>query len=105
MATDLAKVIRKRKDFEILAPVDFNLICFRYRPKGIRAEAKLSAMNAQILHQINDSGKAYLTHTKLNGKYTLRLVIGQTNVTQQQVDEVWNLILEAVAQLQTEVVE
>ena len=105
MATDLAKVIRKRKDFEILAPVDFNLICFRYRPKGIRAESKLNAMNAQILHQINDSGKAYLTHTKLNGKYTLRLVIGQTNVTQQQVDEVWNLILEAVTQLQSEVVE
>jgi len=105
MASELAKVIRKRKDFEILAPVDFNLICFRYHPKGIKDDTLLNELNARILHQINDSGKAYLTHTKLNGKYTLRLVIGQTNVTQKQVDAVWDLILEAVTQLEPEVVK
>lgn len=91
----LAKVIRKRNDFEILAPVDFNLICFRYCPAGVNDE-DLNQINARILHNINDSGKAYLTHTKLNGIYTLRLVIGQTNVTKKQVDAVWKLILAEV---------
>lgn len=99
LAKDLAKVIKKRKDFEILAPVDFNLICFRYCPTHMKNEEELNQLNAQILHSINNSGKAYLTHTKLNGKYTLRLVIGQTNVTQKQVDAVWNLILDEVNKL------
>jgi aromatic-L-amino-acid decarboxylase len=100
LATDLAKVIEQRNDFEILAPVDFNLICFRYNPTNL-SEETLNQVNAQILHAINESGKAYLTHTKLNGKYTLRLVIGQTNVTQKQVDAVWELILAEVAKLKT----
>lgn len=99
LAANLAKVIEQRNDFEILAPVDFNLICFRYKPANASEEI-LNQVNAQILHAINESGKAYLTHTKLNGKYTLRLVIGQTNVTQQHVDAVWELILAEVAKLQ-----
>ena len=45
-----------------------------------------------LIISLNDSGKLYLTHTVLNGKYTLRMVTGQTNVTFNHVEEAWKQI-------------
>lgn len=98
MARGLAAKIEVHPDFELLAPVNFNLICFRYHPEG-GDEAALNAWNEQLLHRLNDSGKVYLTHTKINGKYALRMVIGQTYVQQRHVDKAWNLIREMVTEL------
>ncbi len=95
LAAELEKKIIAHPDFEILAPVNLNLICFRYKPEGI-GEAELNQINQKLLENINNSGKAYLTHTKLDGKYTLRVVIGQTNVNESHTDAVWQLILDQV---------
>ncbi len=91
----LAK-INARNDMEILAPVPFNLICFRYKPAHLQDEATLDSLNAAWLQRINQTGKAFLTHTKLNGKYVIRIVIGQSNVTQQHVEILWQLMLECL---------
>ena len=80
-------------EFELLAPVAFNLICFRYKPLNINDLEKINQLNTVLLDKINQSGLAYLTHTKLNEIYTLRLVIGQTNVEAKHIDAVWDLIL------------
>jgi aromatic-L-amino-acid decarboxylase len=80
-------------EFELLAPVVFNLICFRYKPLNINDLEKINQLNTVLLDKINQSGLAYLTHTKLNEMYTLRLVIGQTNVEAKHIDAVWDLIL------------
>ncbi|UCD80607.1 MAG: aminotransferase class V-fold PLP-dependent enzyme, partial [Desulfobacterales bacterium] len=77
---ELAAEIEISEDFELLAPVPFATICFRYKPKGVSDLDTLNRLNQQLMESLNDSGKLYLTHTKLNGIYTLRLVIGQTNV-------------------------
>jgi aromatic-L-amino-acid decarboxylase len=90
-AARLEEMIRKEADFEILAPVIINVVCFRYSPAAT-SEKQLNILNEKLNHLLNDSGKIYLTHTTLNAKYTLRMVTGQTNVTMEHVDNAWELI-------------
>jgi aromatic-L-amino-acid/L-tryptophan decarboxylase len=88
---DLAKWISQEKDFEILAPVVLNTVCFRYKPAGKNNE-QLNQINEKLNHALNDSGKIYLTHTVLKNSYTLRMVVAQTNVTEEHVEKAWDLI-------------
>jgi aromatic-L-amino-acid/L-tryptophan decarboxylase len=98
IAKSLADKIKQEHDFEIMAPVVLNTICFRYIPTGVD-ETQINRLNEKLNHLLNDSGKLYLTHTVLKNKYTLRMVIGQTNVTQQHVDKAWDLIRETAFSL------
>jgi len=99
MAKDLSQTIKKNPDFEMLSHTNFNLICFRYHPKGITNEMKLDHINEKLLHQINSSGKAFLSHTKVHGKYCLRMVIAQTYVEKRHVDKAWKLIKELSSEI------
>lgn len=99
VAKNLETKIRSEKEFEILAPVSFNLICFRYKPADVTSEKELNFINEQLLHKINASGKIYISHTKLNGKYTLRMVIGQTNVREDNANRAWEVIKEISKQI------
>ena len=92
-AARLKEMIMKEPDFEILAPVVINVVCFRYCPEG-RDEKELNSLNEKLNHQINDSGRIYLSHTMINGKYSLRMVTGQTNVTFLHVEKAWEIIKE-----------
>jgi aromatic-L-amino-acid decarboxylase len=91
IARQLSEMIAGEPDFEILAPVKLNAVCFRYCPKGIN-EDTLNRLNEKLNHLLNDSGKIYLTHTVLKGRYTLRMVTGQTNVELRHVEKAWDLI-------------
>lgn len=101
MAHDLAELIGQDEEFELMAPVTLNLVCFRYKPTGIEDEKQLNKINEMLLKNINNTGQIYLTHTKLNGKYVLRMVIGQTNVEQRHVDEAWKLVQSSKFKVQT----
>jgi aromatic-L-amino-acid decarboxylase len=79
-------------DFERLAPVPLNLVCFRYHPKGVTDEKKLDEINMRLLQTLNDSGKILLTQTKLNNQYTLRFVGGSERLTLADVQEGWQLV-------------
>lgn len=92
IASRLTAMIGKEPDFEMLAPTVISVVCFRYKPEG-RDEAQMNALNEKLNHQLNDSGKIYLTHTSLNGRYTLRMVTAQTNVTMEHVEKAWELIM------------
>lgn len=83
---------------EVLAPVSFNLICFRFKIPGL-TEEKLNEWNENLLHRLNSTGKIYITHTKLNGKYTLRMVIGQTQVEERHILAAWDLITKTVDEM------
>ena len=93
IAKELAEKISGEPDFELLAPTVISVVCFRYIPKGISTD-QLNAVNEKLIHQLNDSGKLYLSQTVLNGMYTLRMVTAQTNVTREHVDKAWFLIKE-----------
>jgi aromatic-L-amino-acid/L-tryptophan decarboxylase len=83
-AQRLAGMIREHPDFEIVAPTPFSLICFRYRGSDDDNRALLAAVNA--------SGKAFLSHTVLNGRFVLRLAIGNIATEWEDLEETWNLV-------------
>jgi aromatic-L-amino-acid decarboxylase len=79
-------------EFEVMAPRTLAVVCFRYHPLGTDDQAVLNSINEKLLSSINSSGKAYLTHTKLNGNYTIRMSIAQTRVEMDHVEKTWELI-------------
>jgi aromatic-L-amino-acid decarboxylase len=93
MAQALVATMRSTSDFEVLAPAPLNVICFRYAPPSVADPAALDALNVRLHALLNADGKMFLTHTKLSGRYTLRLVIGQTGVRQEHVDAAWQRIV------------
>lgn len=84
--------VEENSDYELLAPVLVNTICFRYLPANETDEGHLNQMNEQLLNRINQSGKIFMTHTRLQGKFTLRMSIGQTEIQKGQVEKAWQLI-------------
>ncbi len=91
-AQDIAGEIDASPDFELLAPTPLSLLCFRYHPKGTDDQAKLNDLNERLMNRLNETGRIYLTHTKLRGSFTLRMVIAQTHVTEADVRSGWDLI-------------
>ena len=98
IASSLADWVRKEHDFELLAPPSLSLVCFRYKREGYSGE-ELDRINEKLNHTLNDSGKIYLSHTSLRGKYTLRMVTAQTNVTLERVQNAWQLIMKTAREL------
>lgn len=93
LARFFASWVDDSPNFEMLAPVPFALVCFRACPKNVD---DLDALNEKIMNEINASGEAYLSHTKLNGKFTLRLSVGSIRVEERHLQKVWNLLNEKV---------
>ena len=82
-------------DFERLAPTTLSVVCFRAAPAGIPPE-QLNELNAAILDHVNASGEAFLSHTRLEGRFTLRLAIGHIRTTQAHVARAWELVRESL---------
>lgn len=93
LAKEFAKWIDDEKDFERMAPVPFSTVCFRYNP-GNKSEDELNKLNESLLEDINSSGKIFLSHTKLNGKFVIRLTIGSIRHEKRHITEAWELIKE-----------
>jgi len=90
-AEQLAEEIRTHQQFELLVEAPLATVCFRLKP-GDHTTEELNTLNETLLHRINQTGKIYLTHTKLNGVYTIRLVVGQTYQQKRHIDKAWSLI-------------
>jgi aromatic-L-amino-acid decarboxylase len=86
LAQQFADWVRHDDRFEIAAPVPLNLVCFRHKTGDV--------VNQSIMDRLNRSGDLFLTHTRLNGKMTLRLSIGQTHTTARHVERAWKRIQE-----------
>ena len=104
LAKLFASWIEASPQWEIMAPTPFALVCFRAHPrlqaKTEEAEAKrLDVLNEAIMHGVNATGKAFLSHTKLNDKLTLRLSIGNIRTTEKHVRQVWELLNEQLSLL------
>jgi aromatic-L-amino-acid decarboxylase len=86
LAQEFAEWVRGDERFEIAAPAPLNLVCFRLKSGD--------AANQALLERLNRSGELYLTHTKLNDRFTLRMCVGQTNTQRQHVEGAWKRIRE-----------
>src|SRR4030042_3091545 len=92
MAKNLAEKIRESGDFIMFEPQHLNVVCFRYQPGQLTNAEEINQINQNLMHKLNESGEIYITHTKVKGLVTLRMVIAQTNVQEKHVDQEWELI-------------
>ena len=98
LAKELAGWIDAAPGFELMAPVPFGLVCFRYRPAGMHEDdPRLDDLNSAVLARVNATRRVHLTHTRLGGRYVIRVVIGQRQTERVHVEEVWRLIQEAAS--------
>jgi aromatic-L-amino-acid decarboxylase len=84
LAQELASWVEADDRFELMAPHPLGLVCFRLRGPD--------EPNEQLLERLNAGGKLYLTHTKVNDRYTLRLAIGSPTTERRHVEAAWELI-------------
>jgi aromatic-L-amino-acid decarboxylase len=112
MAREFAGWIEQSDQFELMAPVSLGLVCFRARPHSIDEQAErslkenprvphwtrdveyvdnyLDILNEGLLEEVNRRGKVFLSHTKLNEAFTLRLAIGNIRTTREHVKLAWD---------------
>lgn len=101
MAREFAAWIDASPDFERLAPVPFSTVCFRAYPQDLRDAAGrdvsraeidtyLDSLNERMMEAVNQRGKVFLSHTKLNDRFTLRLAIGNIRTTREYVRLAWD---------------
>jgi aromatic-L-amino-acid decarboxylase len=91
LARLFASWVETSDNWEMMAPLPFALVCFRACPKGVE---DLDAFNEKLMNAVNTTGEAYLSHTKLNGKFTLRLSVGSIRVEERHLVKVWELLNE-----------
>jgi aromatic-L-amino-acid decarboxylase len=107
LAKLFASWVEESVDWELSAPTPFALVCFRARPRVAgetdqTAGKRLDALNEAIMHGVNATGRALLSHTKLNDELTLRLSIGNIRTSEKHVREVWELLNEELKKLSTQ---
>ncbi len=94
LAQTFARWVQESESFELVVPPPLNLVCFRH----VGGEA----VNERLLERLNQSGRLYLTHTKLNEQYTLRFCVGQTHTEAEHVRRAWEQIQETAAEIEKE---
>jgi aromatic-L-amino-acid/L-tryptophan decarboxylase len=87
LAQQFARWVLASAEFELAAPAPLNLVCFAHRGGD--------EFNRRLLDRLNASGRLYLTHTVLNGRYVLRFCVGQTHTEEEHVRQAWELIQQA----------
>jgi aromatic-L-amino-acid decarboxylase len=91
LANKFASLVEASDEFEMMADVPFALVCFRAYPAGVDDP---NSFNEDLMNAVNETGMAYLSHTKLNGEFVLRLSVGSIRVEERHIDRVWTLINE-----------
>lgn len=92
-ARQLARLIESRPDFRLLAPVPFSTVVFQWVPVGVELSIdEINALNEKLLEMVNNSGRVFLSHTKLRGKFGIRLAIGNIKTTWDDVATAWEII-------------
>ncbi len=110
-AQQLASWIDAHPDFERLAPTPLSTICFRACPRNIaeqlhqanttkanELETQLDRLNEAIINHINAQGEAFLSHTRLHGRYTIRVAIGNIRTEATHIQRLWEQVCAAAAQ-------
>jgi aromatic-L-amino-acid decarboxylase len=101
MAQAFAAWIDEAPDWERLAPVPFSTVCFRFRPAALAGRegepevaAALDALNERLMEWLNRTGEIFVSHTRLNGRFSLRLAIGNLRTEERHVARAWALLQE-----------
>jgi aromatic-L-amino-acid decarboxylase len=100
LAHEFADRIDAHPDFERLAPVPFGAVCFRAHPRGLALGAReLDLFNERLLDAVNAGGDVFLSHTRLDGAFVIRIAIGHLRTTSEHTTRAWELLLQHTAAL------
>ena len=103
LARLFATFVEESPDWELLAPVPFGLVCFRARPEVTRRDgARLDSLNEALMNNVNSTGEMFLSHTRLNDLFTLRLAVGNIRTTEHHVRRAWELLNEELSRLMSQ---
>ncbi len=101
LARRFAGWVEGEDEAELLAPAPLSTVCFRWRPRrylGREDDAEiageLDALNETLMARVNSTGAVFISHTRLNGRFTLRLSVGNIRTEAHHVEQAWELIRE-----------
>ena len=98
LAAWLAAQVDADPDWERLAPVPFSTVCLRWRPAGWQGtDEALDDANAEIIDAVNRTGEVFLSHTRLAGRFAIRVAIGNVRTEARHVERTWALLRETAA--------
>ena len=100
LAHEFAARVDADRDFERLAPVPFAVVCFRANPRALNlTRAELDLFNERLLEAVNGTGEVFLSHTKFNGAFAIRIAIGHLRTTGAHTGRAWELLSQHTAAL------
>jgi aromatic-L-amino-acid/L-tryptophan decarboxylase len=115
LANYMAQSVRQDVEFELLAPVQLSICCFRYVPSRLRGklettssddrqqvESEINRLNEQIMYRIQRGGQAYLSNAMLRGKFALRACIINFRTTRRDIDLTLETVREVARQIESE---
>ena len=100
LARLFASWIQDAPDFDLVADVPFSVVCFRYQPDRSAGPAEVDRINEQLLEAVNASGEVFLSHTRLDDRFVIRLAVGNMRTTERHVARAWALLREHAVRLE-----
>ncbi|MFH1754458.1 MAG: pyridoxal-dependent decarboxylase, partial [Candidatus Latescibacterota bacterium] len=104
LANQFAKWVQDSDSFELMAPVPFSTVCFRFHPKIELPSAAagsfeslaayLDDVNERLMNAVNATGETYLSHTKIHNKYALRCAIGNIRTQSSHIANLCRILEE-----------
>jgi aromatic-L-amino-acid decarboxylase len=97
MAAEFADWVDADPAWQLVAPVPFSTVCFRWTGVGgvATTDDELDTRNAAIMDAVNRSGEVFLSHTRLDGRYVIRLSVGNIRTEPRHVARAWELLRQA----------
>jgi aromatic-L-amino-acid decarboxylase len=95
MAEWLTQKLQEAPGWELCAPVPMSTVCFRHRPPGLDTEAELEGHNRDLMARVNGSGRVFISHAVLRGRFVLRATIGGLRTEPEDVAELWGVLEQA----------
>ncbi|CAA0823918.1 Tyrosine decarboxylase 1 [Striga hermonthica] len=98
LAKTFEGLVERDPKFEVVAPRNFSLVCFRLLPEGNNIE-RANKLNHQLLDDVNSTGKLFISHTVLSNMYVLRFAVGAPLTEERHVLDAWNTLHEKACAL------
>lgn len=98
LASYMGELVSRAEDFELLAPVELSICCFRYVPRGLAGkDDALNKLNEEIMSVVQKGGRAYLSNATVNGKFALRACITNFRTTKADIEETLAVVRQAAS--------